>query len=191
MNAKTWIGAALVVAAVVGLPLLAKRSAEPPAGTTPVAVQAAQAQAQAGASAGASAVGGLLGAGAWAGGTACADGSPASGGACGGANVGAPAPLPRFVDLGTTTCAPCKAMIRVMDELEKQFPDTLSVEFVNIKDNPDAMDHYGARMIPTQVFLSPDGIELFRHTGVFPAPAVIAKWKELGYDLVAMQDGRR
>jgi len=94
-----------------------------------------------------------------------------------------PRALPRFVDLGTTTCAPCRVMLGVMDTLEQQYPDTLAVEFVNVHEDRAAASRYGIQIIPTQIFYAPDGQELFRHTGVMPAAAVASKWRELGYDL--------
>lgn len=179
MTPIKWMAAAVVVAAVVGLPMLAKQSRpenKPAAAAVPVEASATAGTAgTAGTAAGAATTTG-----------ACGNGDQSAAVSC-----GALPPLPRFVDLGTTTCAPCKAMLSVMNELEQQFPEALSVEFINIKDDPDAMGRYGARMIPTQIFLSPDGKEIFRHTGVMQTQAVVAKWRELGYDLVASSDGRR
>ncbi len=94
-------------------------------------------------------------------------------------------PLPRFVDVGTTSCAPCKAMMVVLGELEVRYADALRVEFINSHDNPDAAETLGIRAIPTQLFFAPDGRELYRHTGVIRSEAVVAKWAELGYPLVA------
>lgn len=89
--------------------------------------------------------------------------------------------LPRFVDLGTTTCAPCRVMLGVMQELERQYPDSMIVEFVNVHENQVEAQRYGIQIIPTQIFLAPDGRELYRHTGVLRAQEVIAKWAELGF----------
>ncbi len=89
--------------------------------------------------------------------------------------------LPRFVDLGTTTCAPCKVMLGVMEELKQKYPGAFIVDFVNVKENPAEADKYGIQIIPSQIFYAPDGRELFRHTGVFRADEIIAKWAELGY----------
>jgi thioredoxin 1 len=89
--------------------------------------------------------------------------------------------LPRFVDLGTTTCAPCKAMLGVMAELEQKYPGAMTVEFVNVQEQPAAAQRYGIQTIPTQIFFAPDGRELYRHIGVFRTEAVIAKWAELGF----------
>lgn len=94
----------------------------------------------------------------------------------------APAPhvLPRFVDIGTTSCAPCKVMLGVLAELEARYPDSLKVEFINSHDNPDVAEKLNITAIPTQVFYSPGGQELFRHMGVMRTDAVVAKWQELG-----------
>jgi thioredoxin 1 len=91
--------------------------------------------------------------------------------------------LPRFVDLGTTTCAPCRVMLGVMEELEQRYPGAMIVEFVNVNSQPEEARRYGIQIIPTQIFYSPDGRELFRHVGVFRAEEVVAKWAELGFPM--------
>jgi thioredoxin 1 len=105
-------------------------------------------------------------------------------------NAGAPAapvadarPLPKLVDLGTTTCAPCKAMLGVVAELESGYGHQLAVEFINVQQQEDATRRYGVKVIPTQVFLDPEGKELFRHTGFFATEAIVAKWRDLGYPM--------
>lgn len=153
---KRIVTAALVVAVVVAVPLLIKaRNAgrQPSEAAAPTSVA----------------------------GQPCVavDGQP---GSCG-PEASVAKPTPRFVDLGTTSCAPCKVMLGVMQELEGRVGTALKIEFINVKDQPDAMEQYGTRTIPTQVFFSPEGKELFRHSGVMRADAVVAKWAELGFDL--------
>lgn len=97
--------------------------------------------------------------------------------------------LPRFVDIGTTTCIPCKAMLGVMAELEQKYPGAMAVEFVNVHDDPDAMARFGVKVIPSQIFYDPQGRELFRHTGVMRADAIIAKWAELGFRMTPTPGG--
>ncbi len=92
----------------------------------------------------------------------------------------APKALPRFVDIGTTSCAPCKVMLGVMQELESRYPDALKVEFINSHDSPDIAEKLNIQAIPTQIFYAPNGQEIFRHTGVMRTDAVVAKWTELG-----------
>jgi thioredoxin 1 len=169
MSSKSILAAVVIVGAVVALPLIFKSTETAPAAHTaaaPASVVTAPSSPD---------------------GTPCgADGAQAcepvqSTGAL--AIAAAPPALPRFVDLGTTSCKPCKAMLGVMAELEERYPDSLIVEFINVKDEPGALQEHGFRAIPSQLFLAPDGRELFRNTGVMRADAVAAKWAELGYPL--------
>jgi thioredoxin 1 len=126
--------------------------------------------------------------------------APEGAAACGEASSSvacAPAPagtaaraLPKLVDLGTTTCAPCKAMLVVVAELEKAYPGELAVEFVNVQTEPEKAEPYGVRVIPTQVFVGADGRELFRHTGYFSTAQIVKKWAELGVPLRGAQPVR-
>lgn len=91
--------------------------------------------------------------------------------------------LPRLVDLGSDTCIPCKMMIPVLDQLTKEYAGRLSVEFVNVRENPAEGARYGIKLIPTQIFLDASGKELFRHEGFFSKEDILAKWKKFGVDL--------
>ena len=92
--------------------------------------------------------------------------------------------LPRLVDLGATKCIPCKMMAPILKELKKEYDGRMDVEFIDVWASPDAGKQYRIRMIPTQVFFSADGKELFRHEGFFAKEDILAKWKELGVALV-------
>ncbi|MGB8227104.1 MAG: thioredoxin family protein [Sedimentisphaerales bacterium] len=91
--------------------------------------------------------------------------------------------LPRLVDLGADKCIPCKMMKPVLEELDKEYKGKLQVEFYDVWKDPAPGQQYGIRVIPTQIFLSPDGKELFRHEGFFSKEDILAKWKMLGFDL--------
>ena len=97
------------------------------------------------------------------------------------------AAVPRLVDLGSTTCAPCKVMLGVMSELEERYPGAMAIEFINVNENPELADRYGVRVIPTQIFYAPDQRELFRHVGVFRTEEIVAKWKDLGFPIALAQ----
>ena len=91
--------------------------------------------------------------------------------------------LPRLVDLGAGTCIPCKMMMPILADLKKEYADRLSVEFVDIRDDQDAVQRYRISVIPTQIFYDVAGNERFRHEGFFSKEDILAKWKELGVDL--------
>ena len=95
--------------------------------------------------------------------------------------------IPRLVDLGAKKCIPCKMMAPILDELKANYVGVLDVQFIDVwqQENAEQAEKYGIRSIPTQIFISPDGKELFRHEGFFAKEDILAKWKELGFDLNA------
>jgi len=95
----------------------------------------------------------------------------------------ASAHLPRLVDLGADKCIPCKLMAPILDEMKTAYAGRLVVEFIDVWKNPDAGKKHGVEIIPTQIFFGPSGKELFRHQGFFSKDDILAKWKELGFDL--------
>jgi thioredoxin 1 len=90
--------------------------------------------------------------------------------------------LPRLVDLGADKCIPCKMMKPILDELTKEYAGKLQVEFYDVWKDPAPGQKYGVRMIPTQIFLDPNGKELFRHEGFFSKEDILATWKKFGFD---------
>ena len=93
--------------------------------------------------------------------------------------------LPKLVDLGAGKCIPCKLMAPILEELKTEYTGRLEVVFIDVWENQDAGQEYGISLIPTQVFYDPAGKELARHEGFFSKEDILAKWKELGFDLAA------
>lgn len=91
--------------------------------------------------------------------------------------------LPRLVDLGADKCIPCKMMAPILEEMKKTYAGQLDVEFIDVWQNQSAGEKFGIRVIPTQIFFSSDGKELFRHEGFFAKEDMLAKWKEFGVEL--------
>lgn len=90
---------------------------------------------------------------------------------------------PVFIEIGAKSCIPCQMMQKVMDELQTNYPGKLDIIFHDLEIDDAPARKYGISVIPTQVLLSPDGTELFRHEGFYPTDEIVAKWKELGFDL--------
>ncbi|HUW57921.1 MAG TPA: organomercurial lyase [Planctomycetota bacterium] len=90
--------------------------------------------------------------------------------------------LPRLVDLGSTTCIPCKMMAPILEDLKKDYAGRLQVEFIDVVVNPQAAKPYGIKLIPTQIFFDAEGKELWRHEGFISKEDILGKWKELGHD---------
>jgi thioredoxin 1 len=73
--------------------------------------------------------------------------------------------LPRLVDLGANKCKQCKALAPILDALREEYKGRLSVEFIDVWQNPDAAEPYNIRLIPTQILYDRNGNELWRHEG--------------------------
>ena len=92
-------------------------------------------------------------------------------------------PLPRLVDYGSDKCVPCKAMIPILDALRRENAGQLEVVFKDVVKDPEAGYQNKINLIPTQIFYDPAGKELYRHEGFFAKADILAKWKELGYEI--------
>ncbi len=79
-----------------------------------------------------------------------------------------PKPLVTFIELGSVNCIPCKMMKPVMEEIEKEYGDTISVVFYDVNKNRQMASKYKIKLIPTQVFLDKNGKEFHRHEGFYP-----------------------
>jgi len=98
------------------------------------------------------------------------------------------AALPKLVDLGAGKCIPCKAMAPILEELKKTHADRFKVEFIDVWKDPDAARPYKINLIPTQIFYSADGTELFRHEGFYGKDDILKKWRELGVNTTRQEE---
>jgi thioredoxin 1 len=80
-----------------------------------------------------------------------------------------------FIELGSTTCIPCKKMQPVMKSIESRYAGQISVLFHDVMKDRSQSQKYKIKLIPTQVFLDKAGKEIMRHEGFF-AEAEIDKF---------------
>jgi len=73
-----------------------------------------------------------------------------------------------FLELGSTTCIPCKKMKPVLKSISEKYGEQIEVEFIDLKEDRAAAKKYKIRMMPTQVFLNEKGEEIHRHVGYYP-----------------------
>ena len=85
-----------------------------------------------------------------------------------------------FLELGSVGCKPCEAMVPVMEAVRERFPGRVEVIFHDVRRDPAKAGEYRVRLIPTQVFLRPDGSEFFRHEGYLPETDVVAVLERMG-----------
>jgi len=81
---------------------------------------------------------------------------------------------PALVELGSTSCASCRAMQPVLAELRASHGERLDVRSIDVFKQRDAIAEWDVRVIPTQVFLDGSGRELERHVGFLSADGIRA-----------------
>ena len=92
-------------------------------------------------------------------------------------------PLRLLLELGSYSCIPCKQMIPILKELTESYQGQLKVQFIDVWQDRESAQKYNVRLIPLQIFFDKQGNELFRHEGFFAREDILAKWKELGFEL--------
>ena len=93
------------------------------------------------------------------------------------------AKLPVLIEFGAGKCVACKMMKPVIADIKKRYAGSLEVETIDIMEDSEAAGKYDIRIIPTQVFLDANGVELFRNNGFYSQEDIVAKWNELGVEL--------
>mgnify|MGYP000112008391 CR=1 FL=1 len=88
--------------------------------------------------------------------------------------------LPRLVDLGSTTCLPCKQMAPILEELKAELQGKIVVEVIDIAKDPKAADTYAINVIPTQIIFDARGREVFRHEGFLAKADILAQLEKQG-----------
>ena len=88
--------------------------------------------------------------------------------------------LPRLVDLGRGTCIPCKMMAPILEQLQAEYAGRVTVEVIDLTEDPEAAQEFGVRTIPTQVFYDANGNEVSRHEGFLPKEEIVKIFGQLG-----------
>ncbi len=95
----------------------------------------------------------------------------------------AAAGLPRVLDLGSKSCIPCKMMAPILEQLKQEQAGKVQVDFIDVWADKQAGERYRINLIPTQIFFDGAGKELFRHEGFMSKEDILAKCRELGFQL--------
>jgi thioredoxin 1 len=85
-----------------------------------------------------------------------------------------------MVDLGAASCIPCKMMAPILDKLEKRYRGKAVVIFIDLRYDRKAVERFGVRAIPTQIFFDRNGKEVNRHIGFMSEEAIVAQLQAMG-----------
>jgi thioredoxin 1 len=85
-----------------------------------------------------------------------------------------------MVDLGAASCIPCKMMAPILNKLEKRYQGKAAVVFIDLRYNREAIQQFGVRAIPTQIFFDKAGKEVYRHVGFMSEDAIVAQLQSMG-----------
>jgi thioredoxin 1 len=88
--------------------------------------------------------------------------------------------LPELLDLGATTCIPCKLMAPVLEELRAEYQGRMKVTFIDVRKDAAAATQHRIQIIPTQIFYDASGTEVSRHIGFISKKEILATWEKLG-----------
>ncbi len=84
-----------------------------------------------------------------------------------------------MVDIGSTSCIPCKMMEPVLANLRKEYKGRAAILFVDVKKDREMARKFDIRAIPTQVFFDKAGKEVWRHAGFLDQQSIEKKMNTL------------
>jgi thioredoxin 1 len=74
-------------------------------------------------------------------------------------------------------------MAPILEDLTETKSDYFEVIFYDVYEDRSKAQEFGIRAIPTQIFFSAQGEELFRHEGYYSRKQILDKWRDLGIDV--------
>ena len=87
-----------------------------------------------------------------------------------------------MVDLGATSCIPCKLMAPILTRLEKEYRGKAAIVFIDVWKDRAQGSRFGIRAIPTQIFFDEHGKEVYRHVGFMSEKAIVDQLKRMGVE---------
>ena len=79
-----------------------------------------------------------------------------------------------IVDFWATWCGPCRMISPILDELEEEMADKITVVKVNVDDADEIAAQYRIMSIPTLLFFK-NGQIVDKTVGAMPKPALVEK----------------
>ena len=88
--------------------------------------------------------------------------------------------VPILLEFGRGWCIPCKYMKPILDDIGAAYSGKAIVATVDMDANKDLVRDFRIRMMPTQVFIAPDGKEFFRNEGTFERDHIMQVFTKMG-----------
>ena len=88
--------------------------------------------------------------------------------------------VPILLEFGRGWCIPCKYMKPILEEMSQACAGKAIVLTVDMDANKDLVRDFRIRLMPTQVFLSPDGKEFFRNEGTLEREQIGQVFAKMG-----------
>lgn len=83
-----------------------------------------------------------------------------------------------MVEFGADWCAPCKQLAPIIKEVEKEQKD-VNVVVINVDKNRELSLRYAVRNLPTLVYFSADGKEVYRQEGLTTKKDIVSKLESI------------
>ncbi len=99
--------------------------------------------------------------------------------------------VPILLEFGRGWCIPCKYMKPILEDMGKVYSGKAIVTTVDMDANKDLVRDFRIRMMPTQVFLTPDGKEFFRNEGTLERENIAQVFTKMGLAAPALQGAAR
>jgi thioredoxin 1 len=88
--------------------------------------------------------------------------------------------VPILLEFGRGWCKPCKYMKPILEDVSKAYAGKAIVTTVDMDANKDLVRDFKIRLMPTQVFLLPDGKEFFRNEGTLEREQIAQVFAKMG-----------
>lgn len=95
--------------------------------------------------------------------------------------------VPILLEFGRGWCIPCKYMKPILDDMARTYAGRAIVTTVDMDTNKDLVRDFRVRMMPTQVFLTPDGKEFFRNEGTLEREQIAQVFTKMGVPMAMQQ----
>ena len=88
--------------------------------------------------------------------------------------------VPILLEFGRGWCKPCKYMKPILDDMSAAYAGRAIVMTVDMDVNKDMVRDFNIRLMPTQVFLTPDGREFRRNEGTLEREGIMQIFAQMG-----------